>query len=75
MCVAWTETCLTRVKAGKMEVGSACCRAVSGYSLHTMTNLCPDELECDKNAGLGRAAKTGMKSKDDISIRFLRGFT
>lgn len=44
---------------------AACCRAVCVYSLHTMTNLCPDELECDKNAGLGRAAREGGEEGED----------
>lgn len=48
-----------------MEKGTACCRAVAVYSLHTMTSLCPDELECDKNAAPGRAAG---KEGDNISL-------
>lgn len=48
-----------------VEKGAACCRAVAVYSLHTMTNLYPDELECDKNAALGRAARKEAKGGDD----------
>lgn len=58
---------VTREKGGEMEKGAAaCCRAVAVYSLHTMTNLCPDELECDTNAGLGRTAERKVRRKDSI---------
>lgn len=42
---------VAREKGGEVEKGAAWCRAEAVYSLHTMTNLYPDELECDKNAG------------------------
>lgn len=59
---------LTREKGGEMEKGAAgCCRAVAVYSLHTMTNLCPDELECDKNAVLRRAAREEVKREDKMT--------
>lgn len=34
-----------------------CCLLQSCGCLQTETNLCPDELECDKNAGLGGRAE------------------
>lgn len=48
-----TDRSITRQSGGEMEKGAACCRAVAGYSLHTMTNLYPDEVECDKNPRAG----------------------
>lgn len=58
---------VTREKGGEMEKGAAaCCRAVAVYSLHTMTNLCPDELECDKNAGLDGRAKAEVRRAGNI---------
>lgn len=55
-------------KGGEVEKGAACCRAVAVYSLHTMTNLYPDELECDKNAGPGRAAGTEVRREDGVGL-------
>lgn len=58
------------MEEGREGEGGCCCRAVSVYSLHTMTNLCTDELECDKNAGLGRAAREGGEEGEDKTDSF-----
>lgn len=51
-----------------------CSRAEAVYSLHTMTNLYPDELECDKNAGPGRAAEREVKTTDRTELLELTCF-
>lgn len=46
--------------------------AESILSLHTRTNLCSDQLECDINSGLSRAAV--MKAKAHFGALFPTGY-
>lgn len=64
-----------RVGRWRWGAAAACCRAVAVYSLHTMTNLCPDELECDKNAGPGRAAEREVRKDRQYLIPLSLYFT